>query len=197
VNAGAADAAGTSEVRCTPDEARRTLAGAEVLFTERDVDQALDRVASAVTAALGDSDPVVLVVLHGALIPASLLLTRLEFPLQVGYLHVSRYRDQTTGGAIEWVAHPRLDLGGRTVLVVDDILDEGKTLAAILADVKARGAAAVFSAVLVNKRHDRKAGPEPDFAGLEVPDRYIFGYGMDYRGYWRNLRAIYALSDRE
>lgn len=82
------------------------------------------------------------------------------------------------------------------MLVIDDIFDEGDTLKAIVAEVRRQGAAAVYSAVLVNKRHDRKAaGLTVDFVGLEVPDRYVFGCGMDYKEYWRNLPAIYAVRD--
>ena len=120
----------------------------------------------------------------------------MRFPLQVGYLHATRYRSGIRGGAIDWIAPPRPEVAGRTVLVIDDIFDEGDTLKAILEEVRRRGAAAVYSAVLVNKRHHRKVpGLQVDFIGLEVPDRYVFGCGMDYKEYWRQLPAIYAARD--
>ncbi|MDS4039831.1 MAG: phosphoribosyltransferase family protein, partial [Candidatus Competibacter sp.] len=105
-------------------------------------------------------------------------------------------RGGTRGGEMDWIAPPRPEVAGQVVLVVDDIFDEGDTLEAILAEVRRRGATAVYSAVLVDKRHDRKvSGLTVDFVGLEVPDRYVFGCGMDYKEYWRQLPAIYAARD--
>ena len=111
-------------------------------------------------------------------------------------MHATRYRGDVRGQELEWIARPRTPLEGRTVLVLDDILDEGVTLAAILEDCRAQGARAVHSAVLVDKRIGRPRTLErADFTGLSVPDRYVFGFGMDYRGYLRNLPAIYAVAE--
>lgn len=177
----------------TAEQARVVLREAELLCTPEQVEAALDRLAVAITAQLEDRDPLVLVVMKGAFIPAAYLLTRLRFPVQVGYLHATRYRGATRGSGIDWLVPPCPAVAGRVVLVVDDIFDEGDTLQAILAEVRRQGAAAVYSAVLVNKLHDRKVpGLAVDFIGLEVPDRYVFGWGMDYKEYWRNLSAIYA-----
>ncbi|MFO1371318.1 MAG: hypoxanthine-guanine phosphoribosyltransferase [Candidatus Competibacteraceae bacterium] len=180
----------------TAEQARAVLREAELLCTPEQVGAALDRMAAAIAARLENCDPLVLVVMNGAFIPGAQLLTRLQFPLQVGYLHATRYRGATRGSTIHWIALPRPEVAGRIVLVVDDIFDEGDTLKAILEEVCQQGAAAVYSAVLVNKRHDRKAlGLTVDFIGLAVPDRYVFGCGMDYKEYWRNLPAIYAARD--
>jgi hypoxanthine phosphoribosyltransferase len=102
-----------------------------------------------------------------------------------------------SGGELHWKALPQLALLDRTVLVVDDILDEGHTLQAILNAIKAQGAEQVYTAVLLDKQHERKANPDykPDFVGLTIPDRYVFGYGMDYKEYWRNAPGIYAVKD--
>ncbi len=180
----------------TAEQALVVLREAELLCAPEQVEAALDRLATAVTARMGGCNPLVLVVMNGAFIPGALVLSRLRFPLQVGYLHATRYRGGTRGGAIDWIAPPRPAVAGRTVLVIDDIFDEGDTLKAILDEVRRQGAAAVYSAVLVDKRHDRKApGLHVDFIGLEVPDRYVFGCGMDYKEYWRQLPAIYAARD--
>lgn len=179
-----------------PEQALAVLRDAELLCTTEQIQTALDRLAAAITARLERHNPLVLVVMNGAFIPGAELLLRLSFPLQVGYLHATRYRSGTQGGKIDWIAPPRPTVAGRTVLVVDDIYDEGDTLKAILDAMRQEGAAEVYSAVLVNKQHDRKvAGLTVDFVGLEVPDRYVFGYGMDYQEYWRQLPAIYAISD--
>ena len=180
----------------TPEQALAAWRDAELLCTPAQVEAALERLAATITAHLQSCNPLVLVVMNGALIPGAQLLLRLSFPLQVGYLHATRYRSGVRGGAIDWIAPPRPTVAGRTVLVVDDIYDEGDTLKAILDTLRQDGAAAVYSAVLVNKRHARKvAGLTVDFVGLEVPDRYVFGCGMDYQEYWRQLPAIYALRE--
>ena len=174
--------------RITAEQALAVLREAELLCTPEQVDAALDRLVAAVTARLEGRDPLVLT--------AARLLAGLRFPLRVGYLHATRYRGGTRGGEMDWIAPPRPDVAGQVVLVVDDIFDEGDTLEAILAEVRRRGATAVYSAVLVDKRHDRKVpGLTIDFVGLEVPDRYVFGCGMDYKEYWRQLPAIYAARD--
>jgi hypoxanthine phosphoribosyltransferase len=176
-------------------EARQVLAAADQLYSQHDIEAALDRMAAAITQAVGDADPLLLCVMTGGLVPASELFTRLEFPVQLDYLHETSYQGTRGGRELKWITRPSQSLQGRTVLVVDDILDEGLTLAAILAYCREQGASAVYSAVLVEKLHERRAsGLSADFVGVQVEDRYVFGYGMDYHGYWRNVRGIYAVA---
>ncbi|TDT40332.1 hypoxanthine phosphoribosyltransferase [Halospina denitrificans] len=179
----------------TVSEMNRTLEQADCLYSRADVDAALDRIASDLGAAVATANPVILCIMNGGLVIAGQLLPRLTFPLQLDYAHVSRYRETTTGGALEWVVRPQSDLTGRTVVVVDDILDEGTTLAALVEACKAEGAERVLTLALIHKHHDRKSHPgfRADFTGLETEDRYLFGYGMDYKGYWRNAPGIYAV----
>jgi hypoxanthine phosphoribosyltransferase len=162
------------------------------------VAEALDRMASEIAAALDGTLPIVLCVLNGGIIPTGRLLSRLAFPLETDYLHATRYRGKTTGDReIVWLCKPHLSLRGRTLLLVDDILDEGHTLKAIVEYCRNAGAARVYTAVLVEKLHDRRvAGMTADFIGLAVEDRYVFGCGMDYKGYLRNLDGIFTLGDR-
>ena len=169
---------------------------AECIYDAATVQQTLDHMAADISSTMADSLPVILCVMNGGVIMTGHLLTRLIFPLEIDYLQATRYRGETRGAEVEWVCKPRIPLQGRTVLVVDDILDEGNTLAAILEYCRQAGAARVFSAVLVTKRHDRLVtGTSADFVGLEVEDRYVFGFGMDYKGYLRNLNGIYALGN--
>jgi hypoxanthine phosphoribosyltransferase len=177
----------------------RVLARAEPVADRAAVEEALDAMAAAITRDLAGTDPLVLAVMIGGLLPAAWLLQRLEFPLQLDYVHASRYRGGTSGGeCIDWIARPRASLEGRSVLVVDDILDEGHTLAAILAYCRAQGAASVRSAVLVEKIHDRRAaGLEADYTGLRTGDRYLFGCGMDYHEHHRQYAAVYALGPED
>lgn len=181
----------------TQKEAAEVLATAELIHSTEAVEQALDRLAIEITGKLSGEDPVVLCVLNGALIPTGHLLTRLGFPLRHDYVHATRYRGETSGAELEWIGRPSTSLKGETVLVVDDILDEGITLAAIVRACREAGAKAVYSAVLVEKMHDRIHDFTADFVGLTVEDRYVFGFGMDYKGYLRNVPAIYALSVNE
>lgn len=177
----------------TPQQAQQVYREAECLYSAAEVDAAIAVMAGAITTRLCDSNPLVLCVMTGALIPMGRLLTHLDFPLQIDYVHATRYRGTTRGGELCWLARPRHSVRGRVVLVVDDILDEGITLQAILEELRAQGAHAVYSAVLVEKEHARKNGLRADFVGLTVPDRYVFGYGMDYQDYLRNAPGIYAV----
>lgn len=177
-------------------DAEAALANADLVYTEAEVQQALDVMAAQVSARVEGCFPLLMCVLNGGVMPTAWLASRLRFPLQIGYLHATRYRGGTRGGALDWVVPPSLPVVGRHVLVVDDIYDEGYTLAEVVRELKRLGAAEVLTAVLVNKRHQRKlAGFEVDFQALEVGDRYVFGCGMDYHETMRNLPAIYALRE--
>ena len=169
------------------------------LANRADVEQALDRMAGEIRRDLAGSDPLVLTVMVGGLMPTAWLLQRLTFPLQLDYVHASRYRSGTRGTAeIDWIARPRTPLAGRVVLVIDDILDEGHTLAAILDYCRAQDAAEVRSAVLVEKLHARRAaGLQADYTGLRIEDRYLFGCGMDYHEHHRQHAAVYALAEED
>ncbi len=178
------------------NEIKRAMAEADCLASPEQVDAALDRMAAEITAQLADSNPLVYTVMNGGLIIAGRLLARLNFPLETAYLHASRYGHQLSGNSLlDWRVRPTQELKGRTVLVIDDILDEGHTLTAICQYLREQGAASVQTAVLVHKDHARKAVPgmRADFSGLDIPDRFLFGCGMDYKGYWRNAPGIYAL----
>jgi hypoxanthine phosphoribosyltransferase len=158
------------------------------------VTRALGRMAKQLAPRLERANPVVLAVMHGGVFAALELSRRFRFPHEFDYVHVTRYRGRERGGAVEWRVRPSAALRGRTVLVVDDILDRGATLKALVRELVRIGVTELHTAVLVDKRV-RVAGRRPsvDAVGVEVDDVYVFGCGMDYRGYWRELRAIYAL----
>lgn len=171
----------TCEVRC--------------LHEQTEVEHAIQRMAGEITEELSGRDPLILCVMNGGVVVFGKLLPQLPFPLQIDFLHVSRYGASTTAGDLEWKVHPQTTLRSRVVLVVDDILDEGGTLAAIMDYCRESGATAVYSAVLVEKQHVRKckSGFKADFTGLNVEDRFLVGFGMDYQGYLRNLPGVYAV----
>lgn len=177
-----------------PAEITRTRAEADCLYTGDEVAAAADRMAADITARLCDANPLLLVTMTGGLFPAALLLARLDFPLQVDYVHLTRYGSATSGGTIEWRRRPSASVAGRTVLLVDDLLDHGLTLAAAVDELRQEGAREVLTAVLVVKRIVERPGlAHVDFHALETPDRYLFGAGMDYKTYWRNCAGIYAV----
>lgn len=179
----------------TPEEANRAMAEADLLYSAEQVAQALDVLAAEITTALGDRNPLVVCVMNGGVIVTGHLLTRLNFPLEQDYLHATRYRGATSGSqTIAWLHKPETSLEGRHVLLVDDILDEGYTLREISRWCREQGAASVHVAALADKQHDRRVdGIACDFSALKLADRYVFGFGMDYKEYWRNANGIYAV----
>lgn len=178
-----------------PPELAAVRANARCLATIAEVEAALDRMATAITEKLGLTNPLLLGVMTGGLVPLAMLLQRLDFPLQVDYTQLTRYGLRTSGGALRWLKRPPETVKGRTVLIVDDLLDHGITLLAVADECRRLGAAAVLTAVLVTKTLAQRAGLEAtDFSGLTVPDLYLFGCGMDYKTYLRNAPGIFAVS---
>lgn len=172
------------------------LAKAECLHDMQSINKALDQMAAKITAELSEKNPLIVCVMIGALIPTGHLLTRLHFPLEVDYIHATRYRSSTRGGDLHWLVEPRQSLKDRTILIIDDVMDGGLTLAAIIDYCKQAGAKEVYSAVMVNKIRQREPGVniEPDFVGLDTDDRYLVGFGLDYEEYLRNAPGIYAVA---
>lgn len=165
----------------------------DLVCSAAEIDLAIEQIAGAVTGEFRDRYPLVLCVMNGALFFCGKLLPLLRFPLHLDYVHASRYGAEIDGRTVRWKVEPGELVKGRAVLVVDDILDAGDTLAAIKAKVVERGAASCHVAVLTDKVTGRPKPIDPDFVGLRIPDRFVFGCGLDAYGSWRNLPAIYAL----
>ena len=179
-----------------PNDIQKVYEKANCLYTNTEIEQALDRMAMEIHKQLADKNPVLLCVMVGGLVLMGNLLPRLDFPLEVDYIHATRYKGQLCGSDLVWKAKPNTHLAGRTVLVVDDILDAGITLAAILGYCWSERAKKVYSAVLVDKTTTREPDglAQADFTGLMVEDGYVFGYGMDYKEYLRNAPGIYEVA---
>lgn len=173
------------------------LAEAECLYSTAEVNEALDRMAIDITQELKNKNPLILCVMTGALICTGHLLTRLHFPLQVDYIHVTRYRGTTRGGDLHWLVEPRQTLKDRTILIIDDIMDGGLTLTAIMDYCKQFNAKKIYTAVMVSKNRKREPNVnfEPDFVGVTTEDKYLFGFGLDYEEYLRNIPGIYAVKE--
>ncbi len=174
-------------------ETQAILNSADLIFDENACQTAVTKIAQEITKGLGEDYPLVLPVMGGAVVFTGQLLPLLQFPLDFDYIHVSRYGDKLAGGEFNWLRAPQSSVEGRAVLVLDDILDEGHTMAAIRDSVMALGAKSFHCAVFANKLIDKPKPIEADFIGLDLPNRYVFGFGMDVRGAWRNLPAVYAL----
>ncbi len=181
----------------SPQRADEILQAAEVICPAAAVNAAVSRVAGEINAALADRFPLVIVVLRGAMVFAGQLLPQLTIPLELDSVDASRYGDATRGGELTFRALPAVDVQGRTVLLLDDILDEGITLKAIRDKLLSMGAQKIMIAVLADKHTGRAKPLAADFTGIRLPDRYVFGFGMDIHGCWRNLPAIYALKPRQ
>ena len=177
------------------EEALRLLDESTLLVSADEVAKAVQRLAAEITAKLEAEFPVILSVMGGAALFTGQLLPLLRFPLEFGAIEVTRYNNDIEGREITWRLPPRDNVRGRVVLVVDDILDEGITLAAIKKRLYEMGASRVLAAVFADKALGREKPVAADFVGVTVPNKYVFGFGMDAYGLWRNLPAIYALKD--
>ena len=185
-------------VDITPEEIMAVAQRAQCIHSEAEVEVAIDNLADQIRERVADKNPILLCVMNGGLILTGSLATRLQFPLQIDYAHATRYREKTSGADLQWKNYPSIDMEGRVVIVVDDIFDEGITLEKVASYCVEQNVAKVFTAVLIDKIHDRKKSQlKVDFIGLEVEDLYLYGYGMDYKGYLRNAAGIYAVADED
>ncbi len=183
------------------NRARDLLKNAELLFDQDAVQASITRMAEVLNArynAEGTKDfPLVLGVMGGAVVFTGNLLPQLSFPLEFDYIHVSRYGDDDKGGEVVWKVIPRSNVAGRTVIVLDDILDEGETLAHVKQRLLDMGAAEVILAVFADKAIGKKKPVQADIVGLVIPNRFVVGFGMDAYGYWRNLPGLWAIKPED
>lgn len=175
------------------DESQTAFEEADLLFDKSAVDAAFDKMAAEINVELAGKNPLVICVVNGGIVPTGVLMPKLTIPMQLDYIHATRYGHKTEGGSLDWIVKPHKPIKDRVILLIDDIFDEGLTLEAIVHDCKEAGASEVYTAVLVNKIKERQTDLKIDFIGLDVVDRYLFGYGMDYKGYLRNAPGIYAV----
>lgn len=183
------------------DRARALLEHAEQIASAEQVQQAVRRVADELNQRFGNPDeqafPLVLGVMGGAVVFTGNVLPQLDFPLEFDYIHVTRYGDEDQGGQVVWKVIPRQSVAGKTIIVLDDILDEGETLAQVKQRLLDMGAKEVIIAVFADKDLGRKKPVQADIVGLSIPNRFVVGFGMDVYGYWRNLPALWAISPED
>ena len=184
------------QAQTLPNHIRTVFAKSSILFSKAEVEAALDKMAIEIHDRLANTNPIFLCVVVGGIVPLGNLLPRLDFQLEVDYIHATRYGNKTVGTELVWKMIPQSSLQNRTVIIVDDILDGGVTLAEIVKFCQEKGAKAVLTAVLVEKYNARlpEGLPTADFHGLQADNHYVFGYGMDYKGYLRNAPGIYVVA---
>lgn len=176
-------------------ELTQNAIAADCLYDLNDINQALDELAEQLNQHYAGMKPVLLCVMKGALVTMGQLLPKLTFPLEIDYIHATRYGDNLVGGEINWHHKPNMDLTGRDVVLIEDIVNQGETLNVLRAYCVESNAKSVSCATLVNKADVEQSCEPPEFIGLQVPNRYVFGFGMDYQGDARNLPGIYALAE--
>jgi hypoxanthine phosphoribosyltransferase len=181
----------TSEQKIDP---KYIMNNSTLIADSAEVEAAVGRLGEGINAFFGDRPIILLVVMTGGIMPAAWIASRLKMPLRMDFIHATRYTGQTSGGELEFRVPTRLNLEAQDVLIVDDIYDVGLTLELIERYCLGRGAKRVTSAVLVRKLHDRQThGRLPEFIGMDVEDKYVFGCGMDAYEHWRHLGEIRAL----
>jgi len=194
-----------------PATIRKVFKNARCVYKKDEIEVALDQMAQAIHAEMSELNPVLLTVLKGGIVLTGNLLPRLDFPLEIDNIYATRYQGAFQGfeearyqGAAEgfnivWKYEPSASLKDRTVLILDDILDLGVTLQAIVEYCQKKGASKIYTAVLLNKKVTRaeKGLKNADFVGLTIDDRYVFGYGLDYQEYLRNAPGIYEVAEED
>jgi hypoxanthine phosphoribosyltransferase len=170
---------------------------ARILFDEAQIVAGIDRVAAEVTAAYTGRPFTVVSVLKGSCVFAADLIRRIPVPLQLAFVSAESYRDRARPGALELNLFPSAsEIAGQHLLLVDDILDTGRTLSRLKAELEHGGAASVACCVFLDKPARRSVPFEADYRCFEVEDAFVVGYGLDFAGHYRNLPYVAALEER-
>jgi hypoxanthine phosphoribosyltransferase len=179
----------------TINDVESIKARATLLYSCEEINTVIDRIAKEMNEVLAGTNPLMLVVMNGAVIFAGHLATRLTFNTQFDYVHATRYRGEIEASELHWLSKPHTPMAGRTVVIIEDILDTGVTLAAVADHCKQENAKTIYTAALIDKDHPRTNGgiQKTDFTGLKLEDKFLFGFGLDYKGFLRNEPGIFAV----
>ena len=182
-----------SDLLNVAEAALEVFKNSKVIYTEQQVKDALKSMAAKINKDYNGLCPLVLCVMNGGLFTTANLVNYLTMPINMDYIHATRYENGTEGRNLKWLAEPTTSLRGRDIVLVDDILDEGVTLSNLKKYCFERGAISVKAALLIQKNHNRCVDNNlGDYIGITVPDEYVFGCGMDYKGFFRNYPEIYV-----
>jgi len=167
-------------------------------LTSEEIADGVANVADAIRERHRETNPLCIGVLKGAVIFFADLVRKLEFPLTTDFLRIASYGDgMVSGGTLSFTAEPGTEIGDRNVIVVEDIVDTGRTMAALRRYLADRGAASVEVAALLYKPEADEIGRPPEYVAFEIPNRFIVGYGLDYAEEGRNLPGLYAIARDE
>ena len=166
---------------------------ARVLVSEEEIRQRVGEVAAQVQADFAGGDLVVVGLLTGTLMFLADLVREIDLPLRLDFIGVSSYRDGTESRELVFTKEMKLDVANRDVLLVDDILDTGKTLRAVIDKLEGMAPRQVRTCVLLSKKAHREYEIPADYVGFEIPDEFVVGYGLDYAEKYRNLPSIGVL----
>jgi hypoxanthine phosphoribosyltransferase len=166
----------------------------QMLIGEDEIRERIDGLAVEVAAAFGGRPVTVIGILNGSVVFMADLIRRINLPIRIGFLTASSYRGEATSPGKLLIRDELLpELAGRDVLLLDDILDTGKTLTRVVSHLLDKGAASVKVGVLLRKLGRQEVPFEPDFIGFSIPDRFVIGYGLDYNDEYRHLPFIGVL----
>jgi len=166
------------------------------LLSSAQLAEGIERLAAEVRGDSHEKPLTVIGVLTGSIMVVADLIRRLEGPVQLNMVWASSYRGTATSpGRLDLRLDLLPDLTGHDVLVVDDIFDSGRTMQALMEELRRLGAARVRSLVLLRKQGRAEVAMEPDFVGFDIPDAFVVGYGLDFDGLWRHLPYLAALDD--
>ena len=170
------------------------------LLSREEVERAVEEIASALERVFvneeGSDPPLFVCVLKGGTLFFADLIRRLRFPVHLDFVRASSYGEEmVSSGSLTFTAEPGTEIRGRNVIIVEDIIDTGRTATALRRYFHRKGAASVQVAALLYKPEAGGEGEEPEYSGFRIPDRFVVGYGLDYGEEGRNLAGIYVHED--
>lgn len=162
-----------------------------VLYSEEEIQNTIAKLADQLSAEYKDKDPLILCVLTGAVLFTVDLIEKMDIMAQMDFIDVSTYFGGTaTTGELKLIHDMTKDVKGRNVLITEDIVDSGRTLQYLVNLLKKRGAKSVKTVSLLNKPEGREFDVNVEYYGFKVPNEFLVGYGLDYKGYYRNLPYV-------
>ncbi len=165
-----------------------------VLVSEAEIEHRLKALGAEISSCYGGEEVTVIAIVNGAVFFTADLLRRLTSPVRLDCLRVSSYRNNTRPETAPRILDTlQIDLEGRHVLLIDDILDTGRTLSVVVDELRKRKPASLRTCVLLDKKVRREVAIEADFVGFTIPDRFVVGYGLDFAERYRNLSCIGVL----
>ncbi len=165
----------------------------ELSISFEQIDKALEKMAEKMNAELADKDPLMICILNGSFMFAADIMKKLNFPCEISFVKLSSYEGTSTTGKVKEIIGLTEDIEGRTIVILEDIIDTGVTMEKIKKQLIGYAPADLKIASMLYKPDACKVDINIDYIGIDIPDKFIVGYGLDYDGYGRNLPNIYTI----